>query len=110
MAQINESMDEGLKKLLRQISDLMIIPDADLEFLTSLQSNITNYTREKATALATAQTGVGGGSSIGGLMPGGQPQQSPMAGMGGNPGGGINAGPMAAQDLQRLLTAGSAGG
>lgn len=118
MAMANDNMSEGLKKLLRQVADLMVLPDADLQFLTQLQGVITEYVRAQSAALAGAATGTGPESAISGLMPpsgaegmGGMGGMGGMPPMGGPPGGGnmgLNPGPMAADDLRRVLT--SSGG
>jgi hypothetical protein len=128
MAVVNDNMSEGLKKLLRQVADLMVLPDADLQFLTSLQGTITEYIRAQSSALAqaasgnsdpTAQMQAGGMAGLSGG--GGDPLAAMMSGMMGGGGGsmgappgggnmGLNPGPVAADDLRRILSSGSRGG
>lgn len=112
-AAANETMGEGLKKLMSAIAQLMVLPDADLEFLTGLQGTITGFLRSQAegTAQQAASLGQAGGA-------GGMGAPSPMGGMPGGGGmgmgmgggmGGLMSSPNP-DELRRLLGAGSAGG
>lgn len=116
----NETMAEGLKKVMSAIAQLMVLPDADPNFLMSLQSQISDYMRQGAAATAGEMTGTGPASSINDVAPGGPvpPMGGGMGGMG-MPGGGGGMGPgggmmgLAAQpnpdELRRLLSAGAPG-
>jgi len=55
MAQINDSMGEGLKKLLGQIAQLMTTPDADMQFLSGLQQVVVNQLGGIAAQAAQSQ-------------------------------------------------------
>lgn len=118
----NETMAEGLKKILSATAELMVLPDADVEFLMKLQATITMYIRQSSAATAGQMTGTGPGSSINDVAPGG-PVPPMGGGMGGVPGMGGAAGPMAPggmagggmgglaaapnpDELRRLLSAG----
>lgn len=46
MASNITTMSEGLNKLLSEISQMMPLPDADLDFLTKLQMVITSFIRQ----------------------------------------------------------------
>ena len=72
----NNTMAEGLYKTLSQIAQMATAPDADLQFLTKLQVEITQYLRSYSP---------GGG--------GGQPQPG-MPGQGGPPPGMMTGGGM----------------
>lgn len=114
----NETMAEGLKKIMSAIAQLMVLPDADVQYLMSLQGNITDYIRQSSAAMAGQQTGTGPASGINDVAPGGP--VPPMGGgmpapMGGPPGGGMGGGMqgLAAapnpDELRRLLSAGAPG-
>lgn len=71
----NNTMAEGLYKTLSQIAQMATAPDADLQFLTKLQVEITQYLRSYSPG-------------------GGQPQQPGMPGQGGPPAGMMTGGGM----------------
>lgn len=106
-----ETMAEGLKKLMSAIAELMVLPDADIEFLQGLQTAITTYIRQSSAQMAGQMTGTGPESSINGVAPGGpvppMGAAGPMApgGMGGGGMGGLAAAPNP-DELRRLLSAG----
>lgn len=85
-----DTMAEGLQKTIQQISSLMVLPDADLQFLQGIQEVIATYIQQGG------QSSQGGNLTMpaGPGMPGGPP---PMGGgMGGPPmgsPGGMMAGP-----------------
>jgi len=90
MAAPPSTMTEALGKIVSDISQAMVAPDADLPFLTTLQGVIVGRMRQ----------GAGGGMSPPG-GPGGQPPAPPGAGLppaAGGPGGppppGAGAGPL----------------
>lgn len=66
------TMEEGLYKALASIAQMATAPDADLQFLTKLQVDITQFLRNP-------------GGSQGGQQ--GPPPQDPSQGGGGPPGG-----------------------
>lgn len=116
----NETMAEGLKKIMSAIAQLMVLPDADVQYLMSLQGNITDYIRQSSAAMAGQATGTGPASAINDVAPGGPvPPMGAggggMPGMGGPPGGGMGGGMqgLAAapnpDELRRLLSAGAPG-
>lgn len=111
MAAVNETMAEGLKKLLSAIAQLKILPDADLQFLTGLEGGIVDYIRAQAASTAGAATGTGPQSSISDVMPpsGGMGGGGMGGGMPGGMGGGGMMG-LAAQpnpdELRRLMNVG----
>lgn len=76
-----DTMAEGLQKTIQQISSLMVLPDADLNFLQGLQEAIATYIQQGG------QSSQGGNLTMpaGPGMPGGP---SPMGGPAmGAPGG-----------------------
>lgn len=78
--QDNESMGEGLKKLMGQISQLMLTPDADIQFLSQMQLQVRDAVMKQASAAANLSQGVAGVASAGGGgLPGGAPG-GPMGG------------------------------
>lgn len=87
-------MSEGLNKILQQLATLATTPDADLQFLTKLQMDITGFLR----------SGPGGAMAAGGPPPPGQPSPAPMGG----PMMGLNPGAPAASELERMLAGGGA--
>lgn len=104
------TMAESLNKLVGQIAQMMTMPDADLQFLTQLQMQITDYVRNSQAQAAQPQSAVPGGA--GGPMPmgGGGVGASPPAGM---MGGASMGAPMPNMDeLTRMLsrTSGGQGG
>ncbi len=102
------TMQEGLYKSLAQIAQMATAPDADLQFLTKLQVDITQYLRNPQPAGGPGGSPPGGDPSQGGGAPPG-PQPSPF-GAPGNTGGampGLGGGaPM--DEIARIL--GGAGG
>lgn len=106
------SMVDGLNKMLSDIAQLMALPDADLEFLTTLQTGIVSYIRQGQQPASQPQSAVPGGA--GGPNPGGPS----MGGLGQMPpgmmGGGASMG-MAMpnpDELRRMIqtTSGGQGG
>jgi len=87
--------------LLRQIADLMVLPDADDQFLLQLQSSIVQYRREKATALASQATGTSPQSAIGDVAP--MPAQQMGEGGGAGMVGLSPSATMNPDDLRRVL-------
>jgi hypothetical protein len=87
VANQNDSMAEGLKKIVAQIAQLSLLPDADFQFLTKLQFVIKNQIAKAAAQGPHA--GMGGGPMGAGGMggPGGPP---------GGPQGGPQGGPSSA--------------
>lgn len=106
MRTAGDTMEEGLSKILSQLSQLAILPDADLEFLGKLQQLLTQYMRAKQSQTASAAAGVSQGMAAGqpaGGMPGmGAPSPQQIA-----PGGGAGmSGLMGApnpDELRRVL-------
>ena len=87
----NNTMQEGLMQLLSAISQLKAAPDADLQYLATVESQILDKLRApmKAAAAKLAQAGgvvpPGAGGAPGG--PGGAPGGPPGGAPGGPPGG-----------------------
>lgn len=119
MAQINESMVEGLKKLGTQAASLMMVPDADVEFLTNLQLMIRDRVLASAAQAASGQlnqatSSLGGGAPMSGMgtpappmMPGASPMPPPGIAPGGVSGGGMGGIPAPNPDeLRRILAGG----
>lgn len=110
----NETMAEGLKKIMPAIAQLMVLPDADPQFLMSLQMAITTYLRQGAAQEAGQMTGTGPASSINDVAPGGpvppMGAAGPMGpgGMAGGGMGGLGTAPNP-DELRRLLSAGAPG-
>lgn len=64
------TMQEGLAKMVSEISQLKITPDADLEFLITLETQILQYIKTKANgALQGGMPGMGGGGMMGAPLP-----------------------------------------
>lgn len=120
MAQSNDNFTEGLKKLLGPVSQLMMLPDADVDYLTNLQLVIRN--KVMGAYMQAAQLGPGAeagqpplpGSvmSADGAVPSMGLPPVPPAQMG--PGGGMGGGasgitPPNADELRRVLSAGAGG-
>lgn len=100
----NNTMSEGLRKLLGDIADLKLSDDVDLPFLINLETQILQQLKGGADQ-ALGQGGQGGqGGMPAGLM--GSP--APPPGMGSPPGTpGLQMGPMMpnADELRRTLRA-----
>ncbi len=60
---------EGLQKLLQDVTNLKVTPDADLQFIYDLETTILGKIREPQDQLAAAQASLQGG------MAGGNPAQ-----------------------------------
>lgn len=92
----SDSMAEGLKKVLSQVAQMQVLPDADMGFLQALQQGIVHYLQQNASKMAHA--GAMGGppnpmAGVGGGM-GGAPPSSPMGGGMGGMGGMGGGAPM----------------
>lgn len=106
MASNVTTMSEGLNKLLAEISQMMPLPDADLDLLTKLQMVITSYMRQpqsqpgnpqQSPNIPPAPAPAGMGSGMGGPSPMG------AAGMGGAMPGVSTPNP---DELRRVLSMG----
>lgn len=72
----NNTMQEGLMKLLTELASLKVAPDADMQFLTNLEMQlIDTIKRPQQEALARF-------AQAGGVLPGGGPAAGPMPGAG----------------------------
>lgn len=94
------TLPEALTKVLSDLAQMMALPDADIEFLTKLQTDIVGYLRQPIDNQAMqGQTGMPAPGGMPGMPPGpgGMPMPGGMGmGMGG-PGGMPTGGdPMAA--------------
>lgn len=108
----NDTMTEGLKKLLGQLGQLMVLPDADPQFLTGLQMGISDFLKGQYDVNAVAQSQNQGqapqqlmgqlGQQMGMAAPTSPP---PMTG-GANGMAGISGGMPNPDELRRLLTQG----
>lgn len=119
MAQQNDNFTEGLKKLLGPVADLMMLPDADVDYLTNLQLAIRN--KVMGQYMDAAQLGPAGAAAMGQPMQGsamtaeggvpsmglGPVPPTPM-GPGGASGGGMGGiAPPNPDELRRVLAAGA---
>jgi hypothetical protein len=77
----NNTMAEGLTKLMKQIADMKIMPDSDLEFLSALETDIISYLRPPTDQQAQPQGPPG--------MDIMQPAMQQVMGGGGGPGPGM---------------------
>lgn len=93
-------MMDGLNKLATQISQLMMLPDADLDFLAKLQMAVVQYVRQPP---ATANEGAAMGAEMGGAP---TPQGMPPGMMGGASMG-VGTPPM--DEMRRMLATQSGG-
>lgn len=93
------TMSEGLRKMLSEITNLKTMPDSDLPFLINLETQILDYLR---TPTAATQ---GGQPLPGGPMGGGPMGMMPQAPPGTPAGGGIGmgAGMPNPDELRRVL-------
>lgn len=106
------TMVDGLNKMLSDVAQLMALPDADLEFLTNLQTGIVAYIRQGQQPASQPQSAVPGGAG------GPNPMQGGMGGLGAPPPGmmtgGASMGMQAPNpdELRRLIqtTSGGQGG
>lgn len=80
MAQQNESMAEGLKKIMSAVAQLKILPDADQNLLNTIEQTIIQGIQ--SAAAKTQQQGQQVAQQAAGGQPqqGGQPDQGGMAG------------------------------
>src|SRR5215510_14443314 len=79
----SDSMSDGLRKLLAELAQMQVYPDADIQFLTQLQQVIIGKIRSTLNAPGQSPAGPGGGP--------GQPgpdQMGPGGPAGPIPGGG----------------------
>lgn len=72
-----DSMVEGLKKVMSMIAGLMLAPDADPKFLQSLQQGIIGFMQQKAKATMGPRPGGMPGMPPGGPGAGGPPGAPP---------------------------------
>lgn len=120
MAQQNDNFTEGLKKLLGPITQLMVLPDADVEYLTNLQMVIRN--KVMGAYMEAAQLGPMGSPAAGGVPVPGSPvgadgsvpslglgpgAPTPMGPGGASGGGAGGIAPPNADELRRVLAAGA---
>lgn len=120
-----DSMNEGLRKLLSQIAQLKVAPDADMDLLGGLEGMIVQYMQQVANQAAGGGGGAQGvpGGGMGGPSGGGMggDPMAAMAGMGGAPptsiapggGGGmagLAVGPPNMDELRRVLSGSGASG
>lgn len=96
----NNTMAEGLSKILTSVTQMKVQPDADMPFLISLETDILNYLKPPQ----PAQPGAPGGQN-GGQPPMGQPGgMGPMGpAMGQVMGGQGQAGSPNPDELRRLV-------
>jgi hypothetical protein len=87
------TMAEGMRALLSSISDMKILPDADLQFILGIEQQIVAKLREPIDRMqqqgitqAGPPQGPPPGSMAGAMTQGGMPGQSAGAGGGGVPG------------------------
>jgi hypothetical protein len=78
-------MAEGLQKTIQQISSLMVLPDADLQFLQGLQEAIATYIQQggQSSQGGNVTMPAGPGMPGGGPPMGGEPPMMAGPGMGG---------------------------
>lgn len=102
------TMQEALQRFLQDVAQMKTLADADLPWLTELETMVLSKIREPLDQMRQSgqlpmptDQGMGGAGPMGGSM-GGMPAGSPM-------GGGMMAGaaPPNANELQRLLSAGA---
>lgn len=111
MANNSDTMIEGLKSLLRNVADLKLTPDADMQFLAGLESSIIGYV--KAAGQQSINGALGQSAPQGGMAtPGGMGDATMgMSDMGPQqiaPGGGAGMSGLAPQamngdELRRIL-------
>lgn len=103
----NNTMAEGLSKINHQIADMKLMPDADMPFLISLETDILNYLKPPQPAQPGAAPGGGPGGPPG--APGGPMGAAMGQVMGGGPGpalggpGGGQAGMPNPDEMRRLV-------
>lgn len=93
------TMSEVLQQILGELSQAKLAPDADIEFLLTIETQILQKLRQPVQD-AMQSSGLSG-------QPGQPPQQDPGAGMGGMPGGmpgGMQGAPPAAPGVAGLRT------
>lgn len=101
-----DTFAEGMRKILGQLGEMSMLPDADLEFITSLQGMIAGYMRN-AVSTGGGEMQMPGGPQTG-MMPPGPPPMPPSGGMGMPPmqGGampGLSVPPPNMEELSRTL-------
>lgn len=89
------TMSEGLRSLLNAITDLKVTPDADLEWLIGLETQVLQKLREPVQQIM-GQTG----DALGGMQGGMAPQPPPGPGVPGVMGGSPMPNP---DELRRLI-------
>ena len=93
------TMAEGLRRILNEITSMKTMPDGDLEFLVGLETEVLQYLR---TPTSQAQaSGMQGPSAQGGM--GSPVAQYPSAPPGTPAGGGIGAPAIDPGELQRMI-------
>lgn len=110
----SNTMAEGLQALVGTIASMKALPDADMEFLTNLETMVLNKLKEPVRQMAGQMDQVGPGGPPMGPPPGmgGPPMMPPPMGAPGGPPTGVRMGsPMGNPDeLRRLLGGGGVQG
>lgn len=107
-------MMEGLQKIVAQLAQMQLTPDADQEFLLGVQGTITQFLRTAASDTAQQGASLGsqpgmGGPSPAGSPPMGAPNAMAPGGMAGGGMGGLTT-PPNPDELRRVLANASATG
>src|SRR4051794_32533813 len=106
MAATNQTMQEGLNRLVADIAQMMVLPDADLDFLSQLQMAVTQYVKQP-TQSQQPQSAVPGGA--GGPTPGGPPGPGIANSSGMMGGASMGVGTPNPDELRRMLSTQSGG-
>lgn len=97
MAGQTQTMQEGLNKLLAEVAQMMILPDADIDFLSQIQMAITQYVKQgQGGSTPGQQSAVPGGAGTQPTTP--QPPPGMMTG-----GASMGMGAPNVDEMRRML-------
>lgn len=86
MAASDNTFNEAMQKILSQLAIAGTLPDADIEFLATVQAAITQKLRDSAGGQQPGGAGAMGGAPPGGPLTGGGPPMMPPGAGGAMPG------------------------
>lgn len=99
----NNTMSEGLARVIAEIAQLKMAPDADIDFLTGLETSVLGYVKQRISGVSVSPQAMAG--------QGASPAMGPMPVSMAGPGAGVRPRPAMPNpdELRRLLQTEGAG-